>query len=1040
MELNIITGRAGSGKSRFCIENISRICTENPENRVFLIVPEQFAIKAERRMLEAIPTEGVLNNEVLSFKRLTHRVLNRYGGVNKKVLNMSGRSMVLAHAFKLCQKQLAYYKIFSRSIWNVDKIMNLITELVRYGISPEQLSETADRIDREAQSQELSVKLKELSLVYHKYKELLNTEYMDELDMHRVLMEKLENEKPFEHSVIWIDEFTGFTTLELEIIECLVRQCASVNICMLAGSKGDQTFKGVNYTLKLLGEIAERTGCKKDVRHIETDILPRFADNPALAALEKEFGHYPCKPYTEFPPNMRINKCNDIHSEVYNSALEIQRLCTEKGLRFRDISVTVRDIETYKNIISAIYPLMGISYFMDDKMSLDRHPLTAFILDALDIIAEGFRYDSVFSFLKSGYCKWDRGVVDKLENYMLAKGIRSKSGWEKPLPDPECEALRRDFMGKMDTFYEALRESKTYKDGLMALCNFLDSLELDRTLNENEELELRIWDIITQVFGQLYDFLGDQPCGGIARTAEELRLLLKSGFNKYSVGVLPEERDCVQIGAADRSRTHEIEALIVMGANEGVFPANFKDDGLLSDRERELLEKQGITLSETMKTRAFLEQFLIYRTLTSPKKYLYISYALDTGEGSAGRPSWLVRRVKKILPKILCTQGETITGFGSDNEINFPESPGAYLSADIAIKLFTQQDGTVASVSGMETYMKCPYSFFADKGLAAKPRAQYTVESFDTGSFLHLLLEYGTRELLHADRDKEMTREDCAEIIERVTPEALSALENQAMTGTARNRFLTGRLVKFAGDSLYAVACQCRNSFYIPGGFEVKFGYNTKDSLPPLEIQSPDGSLIKVKGKIDRYDYWDHEGVRYFRIIDYKSSKHTLNPGEAYDGYKMQLMTYMDAVEAAISQKGGQPVCGGVFYFDIPTGRVKNAEFSLKGLVYDVRENIEAMAGENGKGGLKLYGQRVTGCSGVPEGGFDFLKNRVRANIADITRKIRQGCIPVNPVQSREWSACKYCSFKGVCGFAGEAKEYRATDDTAVWDLKNKED
>lgn len=1038
MELNVITGRAGSGKSRFCIENISRICTEDPENRVFLIVPEQFAIQAERRMLEAIPTGGVLNNEVLSFKRLTHRVLNRYGGVNKKVLDLSGRSMVLAHAFRLCQKQLKYYQTFCRNIWNVDKVMNLITELVRYGVTPEQLSEISEGIQDDTQSEELSVKMKELSLVYTQYKTLLNTDYMDELDMHQVLIAKLEKEKPFAGAVIWIDAFTGFTTLELEIIECLVKQCASVNICLLGGDPNDQTFRGVRFTLELLEQIAVRTGCRKQRRHIAPDTLPRFTGNPALAALEREFGRYPAKPYEKVPEHIRINKCTDLHSEVYNSALEIQRLCSQQGLRFRDISVTVRDMERYKNIISAIYPLMGISYFMDDRMPLDRHPLTAFILDTLGIIAEGFRYDSVFSFLKSGYYRWDRAVIDRLENYILARGIRSKSGWEKPMPDPDCEALRQDFMGKINVLYEAFRESRTYKEGLTALCDFLDGLKLEEALGEDRELGLRIWDMITRIFGQLYDFLGDEPCRGIAGIADELRQLLRSGFSKHSVGSIPEDTDCVQIGAADRSRTNEIEALIVMGANEGVFPASFKDDGLLSDQERELLQKRGITLSETMKTRAYLEQFLIYRTLTSPKKYLYISYALDLGEDSKGRPSWLIRRVKKILPEVVCTQGEAVSGFSPEETSCLEPLHEAWLSQDIAMKLFLQKDGTVASVSGMEAYMKCPYSFFADRGLAAKPRAQYTVENFDTGSFLHLLLEYGTRELMQSN--KEVTREDCADIIRSVTPEALCALENQAMTGTARNRFLTDRLVKFAGDSLYAVACQCRDSAYIPGGFEVKFGYPTKDSLPPLEIRNPDGSVIKVKGKIDRYDYWDHEGIRYFRIIDYKSSLHKLNPGEAYDGYKMQLMTYMDAMETAIGKDGGNPVCGGVFYFTIPTGRVKDADFNLKGLFYDEPGNIEAMAGENGKGGLKLYGQRVTGCSGVPEGGFDFLKNRVRANISEITEHVKQGRIPVAPVQGKNWNACTYCHFKGVCGFAGKAKEYKATEDAVVWDLKNKED
>ena len=1037
MELNLVTGRAGSGKSRFCIENISQLCREDPENQVFLIVPEQFTIQAERRMLEAIPAGGVLNNEVLSFKRLTHRVLNQYGGIGKKVLNMAGRNMVLAHAFRLCQKDLNYYQAFSRNIWNVDKIMNLITELVRYGVTPAQLSALSEQVTGEPQSEELAVKLKELSLVYTKYKELLSTEYMDELDMHRVLLEKLEQEKPFASAVIWIDEFTGFTTLELEIVEALLKQCASVNVCLLTGQRSEPLFQGVNFTRKLLSDMADRCGCPKHIRHIEPDMLPRFQENPALAVLERQFGRYPCTPYPEQPKYIRINRCTDLHSEVYNSALEIQRLCSEEGLRFRDIAVTVRDVKTYQDIIGAIYPLMGISYFMDDRMNLDKHPLTAFILDALDIVAQGFRYDSVFSFLKSGYYRWDRAVIDRLENTMLARGIRSKSGWEKPLSDPECEALRQDFMGKMNPFYEALRATETYRDGLMALCDLLDSLKLEEILSRDadaNELNLRVWDIITQVFGQLADFLGDQSCGGIARTAEELRLLLRNGFAKHSVGSIPENTDCVQIGAADRSRTHEIEALLVMGANEGVFPANFKDDGLLSDRERDLIQKQGITLSETMQTRAFLEHFLIYRTLTSPKRHLYISYAMDRGDDSQGRPSWLVRRVKKILPEVLCTQGEAVSGFGFDDGTLLPTRGEAYLSEDIAMRLFTQKDGTVASVSGMEAYVKCPYSFFADKGLQAKPRAQYTVENFDTGSFLHLLLEYGTRKLMESGKD--VTREDCTKLIKEVVPEALSDLDNQAMTGTARNQFLTDRLVKFAGDSLYAVACQCKDSAYVPGGFEVKFGYPTKDSLPPLTIQGSDGQLIRVKGKIDRYDYWDHEGVRYFRIIDYKSSQHKLSPGEAYDGHKMQLMTYMDAMETALRQKGEEPVCGGVFYFSIPSDRTKAADYALKGLYFNEPGNIQAMAGENGEGGLKVTSRGVTGCKSVPEGGFDFLKNRVRTNISEVTNSMKQGRIPVNPVQG----ACTYCRFQGVCGFRGTPKEYKATDEKQVWDLKNKED
>ena len=1026
MELNLITGRAGSGKSRFCVENISGLCQQDPERPVFLLVPEQFTVQAERRLLEAIPSGGVLNNEVLSFKRLRHRVLSQYGGVTKKVLDPSGRSMVLAHAFRLCEKQLTYYKSFSRQLWQVDKVMSLITELVRYGISPGQLSDLPDKIKDKPNAEELTVKLRELSLVYTQYKNLLQTDYVDELDMHRILLDKLTKEKPFAGAVVWVDEFTGFTTLEIEILEALLKQCACVNVCLLTGKASEQLFQGVNYTRKLLMDMADRCGCPKHLREIDPAVAPRFAGNPALTALEREFGRYPCTPYTGRPEHIRINQCSDLHSEVYNSALEIQRLCTEEGLRFRDISVTVRDIEAYREIIAAVYPLMGISYFMDDRMSLDRHPLTAFALDALDIVAQGFRYDSVFSFLKSGYYPCDRAAVDRLENIMLARGIRTRSGWEKPVDDPECEALRQDFMGKMDVFYEALREASCYREALLALCDLLDRLRPDRSD--------RVWTVITQVFGQLADFLGDQPCGGIARTAEELRLLLKNGFAKYSVGSLPEDADCVPVGAADRSRTREIKALLVLGANEGVFPASFKDNGLLSDRERELIREQGVVLSETIQARAFLEPFLIYRTLTAPQLFLYVSYALDRGDGGRGRPSWLIRRMRKILPEVLCEKGEPVSGFGGFEAPELTSRTEAYLSEDVAEELFRQRDGTVASVSGMEKYRACPFSFFAERGLRAEERKQYTVESFDTGSFLHLLLEYGTRKLM--ETGGEVSREDCAGIIRQISAEAVEALNNPAITGTAKNRFLTDRLIRFARESLYAVACQCRDGAYQPYGFEVAFGYPGPDSLPPLTVLDPDGQPVRIKGKIDRCDFWDHEGVRYFRIIDYKSSAHSLKPGEAYDGRKMQLVTYMDAVETALEEEGKKPVCGGVFYFNIPTGRTETPDYTLKGLCFDDRTNIEAMTGETGHGGLKVSNGRVTGCKTVPEGGFDFLKQKVRAHIGEVTASIRQGKIPADPVGD----VCRYCRYQGVCGFQGTPRTYHPTEEETVWDLKKKEE
>ena len=1046
MELNFVTGRAGSGKSRFCIENIAKTCNENPDNKVYLIVPEQFTIQAERRLLENIASGGVIDNEVLSFKRLTHRVLDLYGGVNKKVLNVSGRNMLLAKAFRLCEKQLSYYKNFTNTPWNVEKIMTLITEFIRYGVEPETVGEIASEMSLSQENPELGVKLSEISIVYKKYRELLNVDYMDELKMHNVLIEKLETEKPFRDSIVWIDEFAGFTTLELEIIECLVKQCDSVNVCLLYDKQQKQLFKGTYLTKKRLTEIAKNSGAKVSEKSLLPDDIPRFNENPELAVLEKEFGSYPCKIYEKETKNIEIFTCRDIHQEVYNSALLIRRLCSSEGLKFKDISVTVRDIEQYKNVISAIYPLMGISFFMDDKMSLDKHPITSYILDALDIVAGGFRFDSIFSFLKSGYFPGDTDVINRLENEMLKRGTRGRSGWSKVLPDEDCEQLRKTFMEYMDVLYEGLRVSSTYSDALSVLCKFLDKLNVSVVCNKENEDVIRIGNIISEVFGQLNTFLGTEKCGGIISAAEELKYLLKSGFSKYMVGNIPEVPDCVQIGAADRSRTHEIKALIVLGANEGVFPADFNDNGILSDDERELLQKKGVSLSEDMRARAFLEQFLVYRTITSPCKYLYISYAMQMGTES-GKPSWLIRRVKRILPKVKCTTCNDELGF-SNYQLNgaTPFVAGAYLSENVAKELFTRQKDNVVSVTAMEKYSTCPYKFFMENGLEAKPRAEFLVENSDTGSFLHSLLELATKKVLADEKSRPADEKECMEVIESVTDEALGQMYTDIMVSSAKNRFLTDRLKKFAAKALYAVVLQCRADAYIPGGFEVKFGYNTPDSLPALEFSGPEGEPLIVKGKIDRYDYWEHEGVRYYRVIDYKSYDATIAPGEIIDGYKMQLVTYLDALTKAQKKENIKAEAGGIFYFHVSSSRTSEDDYKLKGLYYEKQENVEAMVGPDGGGGLSKQALNASkipaGCFKVPEGGFDFLKKKTEENIGRIASEIKKGKIDVKPIATGKYSPCDNCNFGNVCGFSGKVMCLRTEDSDEVFNkyLKNKVD
>ena len=82
MGLRFVYGRAGTGKSYFCFQEIKR---NIDNNRIYMITPEQFSFTAEKKLMEVIETEAVFNAEVLTFDRMAYRIMNevRFGEKNK---------------------------------------------------------------------------------------------------------------------------------------------------------------------------------------------------------------------------------------------------------------------------------------------------------------------------------------------------------------------------------------------------------------------------------------------------------------------------------------------------------------------------------------------------------------------------------------------------------------------------------------------------------------------------------------------------------------------------------------------------------------------------------------------------------------------------------------------------------------------------------------------------------------------------------------------------------------------------------------------
>lgn len=73
----------------------------------------------------------------------------------------------------------------------------------------------------------------------------------------------------------------------------------------------------------------------------------------------------------------------------------------------------------------------GIPYFIDEKHSILMNPFVEYLRAALEMVVQGFSYESVFRYLRCGMSDISRKEADILENYVIALGIRGIRKWQE---------------------------------------------------------------------------------------------------------------------------------------------------------------------------------------------------------------------------------------------------------------------------------------------------------------------------------------------------------------------------------------------------------------------------------------------------------------------------------------------------------------------------------------------------------------------------------------------------------------------------------
>ncbi|MCX0401875.1 helicase-exonuclease AddAB subunit AddB [Clostridium perfringens] len=1001
MGLKIIYGRAGTGKSTFCINQIKKKINNSPTNKLILLVPEQFTFQTENKVLNAIGERYVLNAEVLSFKRLAHNVFNECGGATRTIMGDAGKSMLIFKVLEDLGDNMTVFKNASRQKGFIDIASKTITEFKKYNVNNEVLDLTINEIEDE----NLKMKMEELKDVFNEFNSRLHEGYVDEEDQLLLLNEKLDGCSLYDGAEIWIDEFSSFTPNQLSVIGKLLKRAKSVNITLsideVNSPKGESDlFVATKNTEKRLMNLIQEEGIAfNGYINLNEDISYRFKENKELAHIERQLYAYPFKQYRGKNNSLRLYRANNNYDEIEFVAKDILRLVREKQYRFKDISVICRDVDNYEKVVSAIFAEYEIPYYIDKKIDIASNPLIVFINSAVDIISKNWTYESMFKYLKTGLIKEFRGIegaelIDELENYVLAYGIKGKKWmeeWvnysssilkEEDISEENKQRLERlndireTIVTPLDEFNKQCKGKKTLKEFATILYEFLDSKldimdtidkyveyfkENDMAIEAKEYSEVR--DIFIDVLEQAVDVLGNE-----VMDLNEFMKVLNIGLSQYEMGLIPVALDQVNIGDITRIKSRGTKALYIIGVNDGVLPSASKEEGILSDNDREILLEKGISLASDTRTKIFEEQFLVYTAFTIAEEYLVVTYPLADFEGKSQRPSIIVHRLKKILPNVkeesegfklvndkyekisakIPTLNELMIAIrknydGAEIEdywkyvydwylrepkwkerIEYVRKGLEYtnlennISKEKAKKLYEDNKNKISlSVSRLERYAQCPFAYYIQYGLKAKDRKIYEFTAPDLGSFMHEILDEFTNEIKEKDlKWSDLSKENCRNIINSLVDNQVKNNKSSILNSSKRYSYFTDRFKRILTKSVMVISEQMKRSDFEIYKNELAFGFS-KD-VNSIKLDLPSGESFYLNGRIDRVDKLNLDGETYLRIIDYKTGSKKFDLNKFYNGLQMQLLVYLDAlINNSENIVENQAMPGAILYFRI---------------------------------------------------------------------------------------------------------------------------
>ncbi len=1151
MPFRFVIGRAGTGKTRHCVEAVRERLRREPVEgpRLVLLVPEQASLQMERTILAGDGVRGSHRAEVLSFQRLAFRLVESAGGVVRQAISEPARAMVLRHVVQRLSPSLRYYRHVERFGGFAEQMGRTIAELLEERVSPDDLDRAARLAPADDPLQ--GTRLDDLRIIYSAYLEHLGAERLDPSQYLEVARALLPKAAWLAGAEVWVDGFASMSQQEtLTLIE-LCRIATHVDMTMLddpafSTAAGDETdadrlFGRTRRTWQMLHTRLAAAGIPVlEPLRLMPDQPPRFRSSMALAALEQRLFRADGGSGAETadaPPDVEIAELPTRRIEVDYAVARVLAWVSDprRGCRFRDIAIIVRDLGPYHDLLTSALSARHVPFFIDRRRPIGHHPLIELLRAAVSAAESDCSLESMRLLIKTGLlppvdAAPSRGSpseagLDELENYLLAHGVAGTASWRRewrfgavdiPAGGPAAGASPREAARQALRVTERQRVNRT-RARLLALLepwlaeaagaqrptggawvaavrSLLDRLgvasalehwageaEADGDLDQAEEHR--------QVWRDVHAFLDDLAFAlrETALSAGEMAQVLEAGLSQLTLGLAPPHVDQVLVGSIERSRHPDLKAVVVLGVNDGFFPSVAQEETILGDDDRTLLSSAGLTVAPPSRQRTLDEPLLTYIAVTRASEALLLTCAAADDRGRELRPSPHLAAVAAAAPAVRHTRPEDPARrrvmwdvLGPSDALRrlameFRERPASgddvkpvrarwnalyeSIRSEPAMPVVMRGFGAVrparlssasvwrlvpdalhTSISRLEDQASCPFKHFAIHTLDLQERREAALKPVDVGKVHHAILEDFIRGL--TDEDRELARLSDTDLLRHLEVSAgrvSAALPREGLLAQAREAYVLdrsrNRLARVVrAQRALAAAGQAR-----PRWAELSFGLG-EQGLEALEITTPGGRRLRLRGVMDRVDVAEEGGEALGVVVDYKlTSGKRLALTEVYHGLSLQLIAYLIVLKErgeSLAGRAVRPIAA--FYVSLTPKYVKvehpSAKLNEKKGVLGAHQprgliNAQALSvlEKDFAGGHSRWfnlmrtkdGQigNADRSDGVERDDFEHVLAHVRRKLGALADSVLDGRIEVLPYRLNGQSPCRWCPMLAVCRF-----------------------